>query len=54
MNIYVAVILDSNGSIMAPWATYADNIREAKQLFDEEFGPLKDGYKVLFRLIKEG
>ena len=53
MNIYVAVVLDQNENIITTWSCYAGNIREAKQIFHEWFGPLKDSYKVLFRLIKE-
>lgn len=53
MNIYVAVILDQNEFIVSTWAAYAYDIRQAKEFFSEVIGPLKEGYKVLFRLIKE-
>ena len=55
MNIYVAVILNEREAIVDTWGCYADNIREAKRLFDEDYYILFDTirYKVLFRLIKE-
>ena len=60
-NLYCAVILaaDDNDSIIETWAEYADNIREAKSLFDEEFDihNYECSYgriKVIFRLMKEG
>lgn len=55
MNVYVAVILDKQQeAIVDTWGCYADNIREAKRLFDEEYILLDTTrFEVLFRLIKE-
>ena len=54
MNIYGAVILDEREGIVDTWSCYADNIREAKRLFNEDYIILDTTrYKVLFRLIKE-
>jgi len=60
-NLYCAVILaaDDNDSIIETWATYADNIREARELFEDEhaIGAYEKNYghiKVMFRLMKRG
>lgn len=60
-NLYCAVILagDDNDSIIEPWAVYADNIREAEKLFEEEhdksaYEEIYGHVKVIFRLMIEG
>ena len=54
MNIYVAVILNEHEDIVDTWSSYADNIKEAQRLFDEDYIILDTNrYKVLFALIKE-
>ena len=60
-NLYCAVILaaDDDDSIIETWAEYADNIREARSLFEEEHAmcAYEKNYgriKVIFRLMKEG